>query len=384
MNRARSFLTALLLVLLAASPSAATEPRLDTLSLPPGFDISVYARDLPSARSLTVSDSGVVYVGTMSMRSPNSGKVYAVVDTDGDHVADRTVVLAEDLFMPNGVAWSQGDLFVAEVNRVLRFDDIDEHLDAPPDPVVVRNDLPSDRHHGWKFIRFGPDGRLYVPVGAPCNVCEREDPYASILRMNRDGSDLEVYVRGVRNTVGFDWHPDSGELWFTDNGRDLLGNDLPPDELNRVTAAGQHFGFPYCHAGTIVDPQFGEGRSCDEFVPPALALGPHVAAVGARFYRGAMFPEEYRSKIFFAEHGSWNRDDKIGYRVMTVDVSADGTASAYEPFVEGWLQDGKDWGRPADLEVLADGSLLISDDKTGVLYRVAYRAGETEPTGASE
>lgn len=353
-------------------PVSAQSPDLSSLKLPPGFEIEVFASDVANARSLSVSPSGIVYVGTMNMRSRDGGSVYALVDGDGDYRADRKITLLEGLYMPNGVAWNDGDLFVAEVDKVLRLDDIDASLDAPPEPVVVNDSFPSDRHHGWKFIRFGPDGKLYVPVGAPCNICEREDPYAAILRMNRDGSELEVFARGVRNTVGFDWHPDTGELWFTDNGRDLMGNDVPPDELNRVTEAGQHFGYPYCHAGTIADPEFGEKRPCSDFVAPAIPLGPHVAAIGARFYRGTMFPAEYRSKIFFAEHGSWNRDDKIGYRVMTVDIDEKGNATNYRPFVEGWLQDGQDWGRPADLEVLADGSMLISDDKGGVVYRVTY------------
>ncbi len=366
---------------LAAPALVAAQVDLTLLNLPDGFEVSLFAEDVPLARSLTVSDAGVVYVGTMSMRSRDGSSVYALVDADKDGRAERKVVVDEGLFMPNGVAWHRGDLYVAEVNRVLRYDDIDEHLDAPPEPVVVSEEFPSDRHHGWKFIRFGPDGKLYVPVGAPCNICEKEDPYAAILRMNADGSDLEVFARGVRNTVGFDWHPESGELWFTDNGRDMMGNDLPPDELNRVPRAGLHFGYPYCHAGDIVDPQLGEGRSCDEFEPPAVALGPHVAAIGLRFYTGEMFPAEYRNRILFAEHGSWNRDDKIGYRVMMVDVDAAGNATGYRPFVDGWLQDGQDWGRPADVEVLADGSLLISDDKSGVVYRVIYSGGTAASAG---
>ena len=372
----------LLFLSLLTALSGAAFGQLEKLTVPDGFEISVFATEVPEARSLSVSDSGVVYVGTMNMRSKDGGKVYALVDSDGDFTADRMVTVAEGLYMPNGVAWNAGDLFVAEVDKVLRFDDIDANLESVPEAVVVNDSFPSDRHHGWKFIRFGPDGKLYVPVGAPCNICEKEDPYASILRMNRDGSDLEIFARGIRNTVGFDWHPESGDLWFTDNGRDMMGNDMPPDELNRVPEAGLHFGYPYCHAGTIADPEFGESRACDEFVAPAMALGPHVAAIGVRFYRGKMFPAEYRTKIFFAEHGSWNRDDKIGYRVMMVDVDSEGNASNYEPFVEGWLQDGEDWGRPSDLEILADGSMLISDDKGGVIYRVSYVGTQGRAAGA--
>jgi glucose/arabinose dehydrogenase len=284
--------------------------------------------------------------------------------------------------MPSGVAFRDGALYVAEISRVLRYDRIAEHLDAPPKPAVVTESLPSDRHHGWKFIAFGPDGRLYVPVGAPCNICARDDPkYASILRMNADGSGLEVFASGIRNTVGFDWHPATKELWFTDNGRDSLGDDRPPDELNRAPRSGLHFGFPYCHGGDIADPEFGAKRPCSEFVPPAKNLGPHVAAIGMRFYTGTMFPERYRNQIFIAEHGSWNRSTPLGYRVMLVRVERT-TASSYDVFAEGWLKGiarqrgeatiGDAWGRPADVLVMPDGALLVSDDEAGAIYRISY------------
>jgi glucose/arabinose dehydrogenase len=238
--------------------------------------------------------------------------------------------------------------------------------------VTVIDGLPREHHHGWKFIAFGPDDLLYVPVGAPCNVCESSDPrFASILRFRPDGTPVDTMARGVRNTVGFDWEPGSGTLWFTDNGRDLLGDDVPPDELNRATVAGRHYGFPACHGGTIVDPVFAKGRDCRMFEPPAIALGPHVAAIGMRFYRGTMFPEEYRGQVFIAEHGSWNRSRKIGYRVSLVRVK-DGQAVSYQPFAQGWLQGEEAWGRPADLQELPDGSLLVSDEKAGAIYRITY------------
>jgi glucose/arabinose dehydrogenase len=350
----------------ATAASAAPERRLDQLVLPAGFEVEVWADGVTNARSLALGPNGLVFVG-----SQRAGKVYAVADRDGDGRAEKIAVVAEDLFMPNGVAYRDGSLYVAEVNRILRFDDIAQHLDNPPEPVVLRDDLPDERHHGWKFIRFGPDGKLYVPVGAPCNVCEVEDPFAALLRMNPDGSGQEVFARGIRNTVGFDWNPATGVLWFTDNGRDMLGNDIPPDELNRAPEAGLHFGYPFCHGAGIPDPELGDEQKCREQTPPARELGPHVAAVGMRFYDGTSFPPEYRGHVLIAEHGSWNRTEPIGYRLSRVTVE-DGTATSYEVFVEGWLQGKKAWGRPADLAVLEDGSILVADDMQGVIYRISY------------
>jgi glucose/arabinose dehydrogenase len=277
--------------------------------------------------------------------------------------------------MPNGVAFRNGSLYVAEIDRVQRFDEIEKRLKDPPTPVVINDKYPSDEAHGWKFIRFGPDGKLYVPVGAPCNVCLKNDErYASITRINRDGGDFEIYAKGIRNTVGFDWHPKTGELWFTDNGRDWLGDDLPPDELNRVSAKGQHFGFPHCHGKDISDPKYST-RDCAEFIPPVLELGPHVAALGMRFYTGKMFPEKYRGGIFIAQHGSWNRSDPIGYRVMFVKLEGNRSV-AYEVFAEGWLRGGKAWGRPVDVLVMPDGALLVSDDRAGAIYRISFGTGD--------
>ncbi len=338
---------------------------LQLIKLPPGFTISVYAANIPEARSLALGPNGTLFVGSLA------GKVYALVDTDKDNKADHVYLIAHDLTDPNGVAFHDGALYVAEISRILRFDHIEERLDSPPQPVIVNDSLPRDRHHGWKFIRFGPDGMLYVPVGAPCNVCERDDQYASLLRMKPDGSGFEVFARGIRNTVGFDWQPETKELWFTDNGRDMLGDDAPPDELNRAPQAGLHFGFPYCHGGDIPDPEFGQKRSCNEFTPPALRLGPHVASLGMRFYTGAMFPAEYHNQIFIAEHGSWNRSTPLGYR-LTLARSTKGQSLKYETFAEGWLQNGRPWGRPVDVQVMPDGALLVSDDFANVIYRISY------------
>jgi glucose/arabinose dehydrogenase len=338
---------------------------LNSIRLPDGFAISIYARDVAGARSMVLSPNGTLFVGT------RVGEVYAVIDRDRDQKADAVITIARALRMPNGVAFRDGALYVAEVNRVLRYDDIEARLRKPPAPVVVNDAFPDDRHHGWKFIRFGPDGRLYVPVGAPCNVCERGEPYASIMRMNPDGTGLEIFARGVRNSVGFDWHPETKTLWFTDNGRDWLGDDIPPDELNHAPRQGLHFGFPYCHGGDIPDPQFGRKHACKEFVPPAMKLSPHVAAIGMRFYTGTLFPEKYRNQIFIAEHGSWNRSTPIGYRISMVRLEAD-RATMYEVFAEGWLQGGSAWGRPADVQVMPDGALLVSDDFAGVIYRIGY------------
>jgi glucose/arabinose dehydrogenase len=341
---------------------------LHQIRLPAGFEIGIYASHVPNARSMVLSPNGTLFVGTLT-----AGNVYAIVDRNQDGKADEVVTIARELNMPNGVAFHDGALYVAEVDRILRYDNIETHLKDPPAPVALNKHFPRDRYHGWKFIRFAPDGWLYVPVGAPCNVCEREDErYASIMRMKPDGTRLEIFARGVRNTVGFDWHPKTRELWFTDNGQDLMGDDLPPDELNHAPRPGLHFGFPYCHGRTLPDPGFGKGRKCEEFTPPAIELGPHVAALGVRFYTETMFPDEFRNHLFIAEHGSWNRSVPIGYRVTLVRLE-NHRALSYEVFAEGWLQGGHAWGRPVDLLVMPDGAMLVSDDKADVIYRISYR-----------
>jgi len=337
------------------------------ISLPPGFRISLFAEEVADARSMASGPDGILFVGTR-----RAGNVYALLDRDRNFVAERTIVLAESLKMPNGVAFREGDLYVAEVDRVIHFDNILDHL-VPGAPFRAVNDrFPDDRRHGWKFIRFGPDGRLYVPVGAPCNVCLEDDRrFASIMRMQADGSSLEIVAEGVRNSVGFDWHPRTKELWFTDNGRDWLGDDFPPDELNHAPTAGRHFGFPFFHGDNVPDPVFGNQAPRREYVKPVQALAPHAAALGMRFYTGSQFPEAYRGQIFIAEHGSWNRSEPIGYRISLVRLQ-EGRPMSYEVFASGWLTESGVLGRPVDLEILADGSMLVSDDDAGRIYRISY------------
>lgn len=317
---------------------------------------------------MTLSPAQTLFVGTRK-----NGRVYAIPNRDGDATGDRVIELTDDLDTPNGVAFRDGSLYVAEVSRVLRFDDIEKHLDAAPQPVVVTERYPKDEHHGWKYIAFGPDGRLYVPIGAPCNICDEDARgYSNITRIDAVGDQFEIVARGIRNTVGFDWHPVTRELWFTENGRDHLGDDVPPDELNRVEKTGEHFGYPYCHAGTL-DPEFGKGKDCARFTPPVQKLGAHVAALGMKFYTGKMFPAEYRNQIFIAEHGSWNRSTKSGYRVMLVRLEGN-RAVAYEDFATGFVQDDDVSGRPVDVLVMPDGALLVSDDDAGAIYRISYEA----------
>ncbi len=344
------------------------ELPLNNIKLPPGFEISIYAGNLPNARSLALSPKGTLFVGTLK-----EGKVYAVLSPRRENEAQKTITIAQGLNMSNGVAFRNGALYVAEVNRVLRYDDIESRLSNPPKPVTLNDKFPEDRPHGWKFIAFGPDGLLYVPVGAPCNICEPDaNRYAVITRLKADGAGPELFAQGIRNTVGFDWHPVTKELWFTDNGRDNLGDDVPPDELNYAPKQGLHFGYPYCHGGDIPDPEFGKKRSCSEFTPPAQKLGPHVAALGMRFYTGSMFPADYHNQIFIAEHGSWNRTAPIGYRVTLVQLN-NNRAVSYKVFAEGWLQGNRAWGRPVDVLVMPDGALLVSDDEAGVVYRIRYK-----------
>jgi glucose/arabinose dehydrogenase len=351
-------------LLLDATLALAKALPLSSIKLPPGFSIELFA-EVPNARQMALGKD-TLFVGSM-----RAGKVYAIPLQGGRAGTPR--VVAEGLSLPVGVAYRNGDLYVSAVSRILRLRDIEARLDDPPEPEVVTARYPRETHHGWKFIAFGPDGWLYVPVGAPCNICEADpERYAVITRLDPASGKIETVARGVRNSVGFDWHPASGELWFTDNGRDWLGDDAPPDELNRLDRAGRHFGYPHCHGGTIVDPEFGRGRRCGEFVPPVQNLGPHVAALGMRFYDGRQFPERYRHAVFIAEHGSWNRSEKIGYRVSVVRLKDD-QAVAYEDFASGWLQGDAAWGRPADVLVMPDGSLLVSDDLAGAIYRIRYR-----------
>jgi glucose/arabinose dehydrogenase len=342
--------------------------HLDRIQLPAGFRIDLFSDAVPGARSMTQSPAGTLYVGTRE-----TGKVYALRDEDGDGRAERVRTIASGLDQPNGVAWRDGALLVAENSRILRFDGLDARLDSPPKPVVLHDGLPKERAHGWKFIAAGPDGRLYVPVGAPGNAVLRpDDPrFASILRESDDRTRLEVFAHGVRNTVGFAWHPTSKALWFTDNGRDGLGDDVPADELNRAPRAGMHFGYPFVHGKAVRDPELFAKRTRDDFTPPEIELGPHVAALGMRFYTGTAFPAAYRGQVFLAEHGSWDRRTPLGYRVTLVRLEGE-RAVAAETFAEGWLSGRFAWGRPVDVEVWRDGSLLVSDDRAGAIYRISH------------
>ncbi len=341
---------------------------LEAIGLPAGFKIDIYNDAVPNARSLAMSPLGVLFVGTRQM-----GRVYALVDSNKDNKAEKVYTIADGLNMPNGVAYWNGDLYVAEVSRILRFRQVESHLEKPLPPEVVYQGYPNDLHNGWKYIRFGPDGKLYVSVGAPCNACLSDNPvFATITRLNRDGGDFEIFARGVRSCLGFDWNPYTGDLWFTDNGRDWTGQGQPPDELNRANMPGLHFGFPYCYGDALVDPELGSGQSCNEFTPPAVVLGPHVGAQGMRFYTGTMFPDAYRGQIFIAENGSTNHVPKVGYRIALVRLKGEKVIS-YETFAQGWLAGQTSWGRPADVEIMADGSLLVSDDQNGVIYRISYK-----------
>ncbi|MCX7098194.1 MAG: PQQ-dependent sugar dehydrogenase [Methylococcales bacterium] len=365
--------TLLALILLNASLSVAdtVAPKsvLGQLHLPVGFKLSIFADNVPNARSLALGDNGVVFVGT-----GREGKVYALQDNNNDGVADVHYTIAEQLTMPNGVAFKEGSLYVTEISRIIRFDHIIQQLAHPPKPTVVYDQLPTDAHHGWKYLRFGPDGKLYTAVGAPCNICDPDkEIYASLVRLNPDGSNFEIIAHGIRNSVGFDWQPDTGALFFTDNGRDHLGDDIPPDELNQWAAKGDNFGYPYCHGGEIVDPEFGADKKCSQFVAPAWKFKAHIAPLGLRFYQGKQFPTAYQKQLFVAQHGSWNRTEPQGYKVVLIKFN-NGKPVAEEDFISGWLaKDGTVLGRPVDILTLANGSLLISDDKLGVIYKVDYQ-----------
>ncbi len=356
------------LLCLLALPALAAPP-LDQLTLPPGFHIAVYSAQVPNARAMTLGARGTVFVG-----SAGAGKVYALTDANGDGVAERVRVIASGLKLPMGVAFHDGDLYVSAVSRIVVLRDIENHLDHPPKPELITDKLSAETHHGGKFIAFGADGKLYVSIGAPCNICDPAPAHGKLLRMDADGSHWQDVALGIRNSVGFDWQPGTGELWFTDNGRDLMGDDVPGDELNRITRQGEHFGYPYCHQGDVLDPQFGAGKSCKDYAPPVLKLGAHVAALGMRFYTGQQFPAAYRGAALIAEHGSWNRTRKSGYRVMAVHLRGSKVLD-YTPLITGFERNEKVWGRPVDVQPLPDGSVLVSDDLAGAVYRVTYKPG---------
>ncbi len=365
------FLTTGWLAIVLSSPlqAAAEESSiLDKITLPAGFAISLFADNVPGARSMALGENGTVFVGTRS-----SGDVYALQDTDQDGKAEQRYIIASGLNMPNGVAYKNGALYVAELNRIIRFDKIELHLSKSPKPIVVYNKFPNKKMHGWKYLRFGPDNKLYTAVGAPCNIClPKERVFTSLLRLNTDGSNMQILASGIRNTVGFDWHPKTNTLYFTENGRDWLGDDRPPDELNKWTKQGQHFGYPYCHGGEIPDPEFGKGKKCAAYTPPVWKFKAHIAPLGMRFYRGQQFPKSYRQQLFVAQHGSWNRSIPQGYRIALLTFKW-GKVVSEQVFAEGWLgKEGKAFGRPVDILELTDGSLLVSDDLAGVVYKITY------------
>jgi glucose/arabinose dehydrogenase len=334
------------------------------LKVPPGFNIEVYAAGMANARSLAEGDKGTIFVGSRLV-----GNVYAIANKDGKRSV-RT--LASGLYRPNGVAFKNGTLYIAELSKVSKIDKVEDNLDASPKPTMIYDNLPKDEAHGWKFIAIGPDNKLYVPVGQPGNNVLHDDAHGQIRRMNLDGSGAEVIARGVRNTVGFDWNPETKQLYFTDNGRDWMSEDVPEDELNRITKVGEHFGAPYCLQGNIVDPEFGWGKSCSDYTAPVGLLGPHSAALGMRFYTGNMFPKAYKNAIIVARHGSWNRSKKVGGDVLVVKLNKDGTVKSTEPLITGFLENNSYIGRPVDVMQMKDGSLLVSDDWNGAVYRVTY------------
>jgi glucose/arabinose dehydrogenase len=347
-------------------PTAVDKLPVAKMKLPPGFKAEVWASNILDARSLRQGDQGTVFVSSLFV----AGKIYAVVDKGNTR---EVKTIAEKLQLPSGVEYHKGSLYVATPKEIMRYDNIEASLDKPPAPVTIYDKLPGDVPHGWKFIKVGPDGKLYVPVGAPCNICEPSDNHAKIMRMNLDGTNVETVARGVRNTVGFDFDPKTGHLWFTDNQRDWLSEDLPNDELNHLTQAGnQHFGYPYCHQGNFTDPELGWGKSCDDYAKPVALLGAHTAPLGMRFYTGKMFPQKYHGAIFIARHGSWNRTKKTGSDIVVAWPDAKGGVSRVETFLTGLIENNEYLGRPADVMVMKDGSLLVSDDHNGAIYRISY------------
>jgi len=348
-----------------APPLAAAADKLpvDKLKAPKGFKVEVYASGMPNARSLALGDKGTVFVG-----SRLQDKVYAIVDKGGKR---EVKIIASGLYRPNGVAFKNGTLYIMELSQLSKIDNIEDKLDNPPKPTVILDGLPKDEAHGWKYIAIGPDNKLYFEIGQPCNNCLPPEGYATMRRVNLDGTGMETIAQGIRNTVGFDWHPTSKELYFTDNSRDWMSEDLPNDELNRMTKVGQHFGSPFCYQGNLPDQEFGWGRKCEEFTPPIALLGPHTAALGMKFYTGNSFPAKYKNQILVARHGSWNKTNKLGGDVVLVNIKKDGSAGPIEPFLTGFLDNNSYVGRPVDVLVMKDGSVLVSDDWNGAVWRVS-------------
>ncbi|GLP95431.1 PQQ-dependent sugar dehydrogenase [Paraferrimonas sedimenticola] len=354
----------------ALTPAMANTLALQDIELPVGFNIEVFVDDIENARQMAFGDKGMLFVG-----SRRAGKVYAV--TGGGlagvdmRVPRQVTVVDKGLTMPSGIAFYQGDLYVADISKILKYSNIEKNWPSIPEPTVIYDDLPEDLHHGWKYLRFDEKGRLYIPVGAPCNICDAGPEYSKILRLDVKTGKAEDVALGVRNSVGFDFDPESGDLWFTDNGRDHMGDDIPDCELNHLAEIGQHFGYPYFHAGDVVDPEFGANRKAEDYVFPKVRMGAHVAPLGMTFYTGEQFPADYQRSVFVAEHGSWNRSSKVGYRVREVRLKGNEVVEV-NVFAKGWLQGEEAWGRPADVAVAPDGSLLVSDDGANVIYRISY------------
>ena len=345
-------------------PTAADKLPAAKLKVPAGFNIEVYASGMANARSLALGDKGTVFVGSRLV-----GKVYAITSKDGKR---EVKVLASDLYRPNGVAFRNGTLYIAELSKVSKIEHVEDVLDNPPKPTVIYDNLPKDEAHGWKFIAIGPDNKLYVEVGQPGNIVLHDKDHGQIRRINLDGTGAEVVAYGVRHSVGFDWHPETKQLYFTDNGRDWLSEDVPEDELNRVTKVGEHFGAPYCWQGNIPDSEFGWGKSCSDYTAPVGLMGPHAGVLGMRFYTGSQFPKGYKNTIIVARHGSWNRSKKFGGDVVVIHLDKDGKARSTEPLITGFLENNSYIGRPVDVMQMKDGSILVSDDYNGAVYRVSY------------
>ena len=367
--KSRIILTVVLIFCSSANASAPAElaDQLKTITLPAGFEIALYAEGVDGSRQLAMGEKGTIFAGSI-----RAGKVHAIVDSDGDNKADHIYLIDENLELPSGVEFRSGALYVAALDRILRYDNIESQLENPPKPIVIADGFPDKTHHGWKYLRFGPDKQLYIPIGAPCNICD-EPGFAQIRRLSTDNNTESVFAEGLRNTVGLAFHPETDELWATDNGRDMMGDDIPADELNHIPKAGMHFGYPWCHQGDLLDPEFGADKSCNDYSPPTQKLGAHVAALGLTFYSGDMFPKEYRNQLFIAQHGSWNRTEKSGYSIILVRFDNNGVVAGTETFASGWLRGDEAWGRPNDVLLMPDGSLLISDDRAGAIYRISYK-----------
>ena len=363
----------LVLLSLALTLSACGSTKHD-INLPPGFSLSLYADELPGARQMALGEQGTVFVG-----SNQGGKTYALINKNNALEAEKTVIIKNDLELPTGVAVQQGTLYVAGLDKIIRYKEIEKQLvsNSKPQSMLLTSTLPGKSHHGRRVLEFSPDGKLFATVGMPCNICELQDPYmGSILQINLTSGKASVYASGVRNSVGLAWQPDTHKLWFTDNGRDWLGNDLPPDELNTADKPGMHFGFPYFYGNNQAEQDYQAKQTPFNATPPTLELQAHSAPLGLSFYTGDMFPQEYKNSLFIAQHGSWNRAGKVGYQILNVKLKGDKVISS-SIFAKGWLTGQSVSGQPVDILQLHDGSILISDDKAGAIYRISYHSPQT-------